>query len=89
MPTYITRIKNYKLIRKPTYQNIINGLPQVVYGEKIKFGNQGKYQTKDKNEIEFLENHPDFNKVFYKQAEEDSDLVVVKKKKSKAKSKEK
>ncbi len=62
---FIARYASLKLVNKATYSKEVEGRVVVVPGKSIQFTN-GIYETSDKDEIAFLENHPNFGNVFYR-----------------------
>lgn len=69
---YISQFTELKLVIKPSYTKEVEGRIVVVKGRAIQF-HDGVYQTSDPEEIEFLENHPNFGNVFYRiKPEEDA-----------------
>jgi len=63
MAKYISKYLSLRLINKATYTKEVEGRIVVVPGSSIRFDN-GVYETTDKDEIAFLENHPNFGSVF-------------------------
>jgi len=63
MAKYISKYSSLKLINKASYTKEVDGRIVVVPGKYIQF-TDGIYETKDKDEISFLENHPNFGSVF-------------------------
>lgn len=63
--TYVSKYLALKLIRESAYTKEVNGkfLPQK--GTSIQFVD-GAYTTSDKDEIEFLDNHPNQGNIFIK-----------------------
>lgn len=57
MATFVTNIKKLRLVSKPTTQHIIDGTVMLEQGKTIEFGDEGRYETEDKSELEFLRNH--------------------------------
>lgn len=70
MPKYIAKYTDLKLIDKSTYTKEVEGRRVVVPGKAIQFAN-GVYETTDKDEIAFLDNHPNCGNVFIKIGKED------------------
>jgi hypothetical protein len=62
---YISQSAELKLINKASYTKEVEGRIVVVPGKSIQFHN-GVYETKDPDEIRFLENHPNFGNLFYR-----------------------
>jgi len=62
---YISKYLNLKLVNKASYSKEVDGRVVVVSGSSIQFEN-GVYETDDKNEIAFLDNHPNCGNVFIK-----------------------
>ena len=62
---FVARYAQLKLINKSTYTKEVEGRVVVVPGKSIQFRN-GIYETADKDEISFLENHPNFGNVFFR-----------------------
>lgn len=56
MAKYVTKYKNLRLVLKPTSQQIINNIQQIVPGTTIEF-KKGEFSTDNKEFIEFLDNH--------------------------------
>lgn len=73
MAKYISKYLNLRLINKPAYTKEVEGRIVVVPGTYVQF-TDGVYETEDKDEIAFLESHPNFGSVFIrvdtKEAEE-------------------
>jgi len=63
MAKFISKYLSLKLINRATYTKEVEGRIVVVPGSSIQF-TDGVYETKDKDEIAFLENHPNFGSVF-------------------------
>jgi len=63
MAKFISKYLSLKLVNRATYTKEVEGRIVVVPGSSIRFDN-GVYETKDKDEIAFLENHPNFGSVF-------------------------
>ena len=63
MAKFISKYLSLKLINRATYTKEVGGRIVVVPGSSIRF-TDGVYETKDKDEIAFLENHPNFGSVF-------------------------
>lgn len=63
--TFVSKYFRLKLIRESSYTKEVNGkvLPQK--GSFVQF-EQGAFTTSDEDEIEFLENHPNFGTIFIK-----------------------
>jgi len=65
MAIFASRIKNLKIVYKHIHQKVYdNGLRETKPGENIEFKN-GKYETKDKDIINFLRNHKSIHLYFY------------------------
>lgn len=62
---YISRFGELKLIDKASYTKEVEGRIVVVAGKSIQF-HDGKYEASDPQEIQFLDNHPNYGNVFYK-----------------------
>ena len=64
----------------PSRKDIISGMPVVVYGKSLVF-NDGKYETEDQGEIDYIRKHSDFNKVVFetiiKTLEEELAPVII------------
>ena len=70
---YVARFGELKLIDKASYTKEVEGRIVVVAGRSIQF-HDGKYETSDPQEIQFLDNHPNYGNVFYKlKSKEDAD----------------
>lgn len=63
--TYVAKYFNLKLVMDSSYYKEVGGKVLPVKGKAIQF-EQGQYTTSDKDEIEFLENHPNFGSIFIK-----------------------
>lgn len=63
--TYISKYLQLKLVMESSYYKEVAGKVLPVKGKAIQF-EQGAYTTSDKDEIEFLENHPNFGSIFIK-----------------------
>ena len=62
---YISKYHNLKLVNKASYSKEVGGKVIVMQGSAIQFEN-GVYETDDKDEIAFLDNHPNCGNVFIK-----------------------
>ena len=62
---YISQSAELKLINRASYTKEVEGRIVVVPGNSIQFHN-GMYETSDKDEIAFLESHPNFGNLFYR-----------------------
>jgi len=62
---YISKYRELRLINKASYSKEVEGKVIVVQGSSIQF-HDGVYETSDKNEIKFLDNHANFGGVFIK-----------------------
>ncbi len=62
---FVARYAQLKLINKSTYTKEVEGRIVVVPGKSIQF-RDGIYETSDKDEIAFLESHPNFGSVFFR-----------------------
>jgi len=74
MIKFYTNVKTRTLVMKPTYLNSMNGYPVVVQGERVKFEN-GELELdekKDKEKIDFIRSHKDFNVSFFEEIGETS-----------------
>lgn len=60
---YISKYHNLKLVNKASYSKEVGGKVIVMQGSAIQFEN-GVYETDDKDEIAFLDNHPNCGNVF-------------------------
>jgi hypothetical protein len=56
---YVTHYKNHQMVYKPSYLQVVNGIPVTVEGEVIQFEN-GVYKTDDPEKQAFIEKNPDF-----------------------------
>lgn len=63
--TYVSKYFSLKLVMDSSYYKEVAGKVLPVKGRAIQF-EQGAYTTSDKDEIEFLENHPNFGSIFIK-----------------------
>lgn len=63
MAKYISKYLQLKLINRATYTKEVEGRKEVVPGKSIQFVD-GIYETEDKDEIAFLDNHPNCGSVF-------------------------
>lgn len=74
MFTFVSPIHNYRLVIKPSYQEVVNGVANTIYGVKVKFV-QGRFETDDENLAERIRNSRSFfdNKIF----EETTEKVKV------------
>lgn len=70
MAKYISKYLSLKLVNRASYTKEVEGRVVVVPGKSIQFEN-GVYETTDKDEIKFLENHPNYGSVFVKVEEKD------------------
>jgi hypothetical protein len=62
---YISRYYELKLVMTPSYLKEVGGKVLIVRGTSIQF-HDGVYKTIKSDEIEFLDNHPNFGSVFRK-----------------------
>jgi hypothetical protein len=62
---YISRYLELKLVMNPSYLKEVGGKVLIIRGKYIQF-HEGVYKTKDQEEIEYLDNHPNFGSVFRK-----------------------
>lgn len=70
MAKYISKYLQLKLVDKASYSKEVEGRVVVVQGKSIQF-DKGVYETTDKNEIAFLDNHPNCGNTFIKIKEKD------------------
>ena len=63
--TFVSKYFQLKLVRESSYTKEIAGKLLPTKGKYIQF-NQGAFTTSDEEEIEFLENHPNFGSIFIK-----------------------
>jgi len=70
MTKYIAKYLQLKLINKASYTKEVEGRIVVVSGKSIQF-EDGVYKTNDKDEIAFLDNHPNCGSVFVKVKDKD------------------
>lgn len=63
MAKYISQYTSLRLVNRASYTKEVEGRVIVVPGTSIQF-TDGAYETEDKDEIVFLENHPNFGSVF-------------------------
>jgi len=68
MATFISKYGNLKLTIKPTKTILVDNQIVVEYGSFVQFTN-GSYHTSNKDEINFLRNHPQKNEQFYEMKE--------------------
>jgi len=64
MAIFTSKYKHYRLVMIPSRKDIISGMPVVVYGRSLVF-NDGKFETNKQDEIDYIRNHSDFNKVVF------------------------
>lgn len=62
---YISRYLELKLVMTPSYLKEVGGKVLIIRGKYIQF-HEGVYKTKDQEEVEYLDNHPNFGSVFRK-----------------------
>ncbi len=62
---YISRYLELKLVMNPSYLKEVGGKVLIIRGKYIQF-HEGVYKTKDQEEVEYLDNHPNFGSVFRK-----------------------
>jgi hypothetical protein len=62
---YISRYLELKLVMAPSYLKEVGGKVLIIRGKYIQF-HEGAYRSNDKEEIEYLDNHPNFGNVFRK-----------------------
>ena len=79
---FISRYAELKLVNKATYTKEIEGRVVVQPGKAIQF-RDGVYETSDKDEIAFLESHPNFGNTFFRlKAKEETEKAKEEKFKS-------
>ena len=64
MATFVSKYSNLKLTIKATRTILVENQLVVDYGKDIQFTN-GSFQTNDKDEINFMRNHPQLKEQFY------------------------
>jgi hypothetical protein len=70
---FISRYAQLKIVNKSTYTKEVDGRVVVVPGKSIQF-KDGVYETRDKDEIAFLDSHPNCGNTFFRlKAKEESD----------------
>lgn len=62
---YISRYLELKLVMNPSYLKEVGGKVLIIRGKYIQF-HEGVYKTSNQEEIEYLDNHPNFGNVFRK-----------------------
>lgn len=62
---YVAKYAQLKLVNKATYTKEVEGRVVVVPGKSVQF-RDGIYETSDKDEIAFLDSHPNFGSVFFR-----------------------
>ncbi len=62
---YISRYYELKLVMSPSYLKEVGGKVLIIRGTYIQF-HEGVYKTTNPEEIEYLDNHPNFGSVFRK-----------------------
>ncbi len=70
---FISRYAQLKIVNKSTYTKEVDGRVVVVPGKSIQF-KDGIYETSDKDEIAFLDSHPNCGNTFFRlKAKEETD----------------
>lgn len=62
---YISRYYELKLVMSPSYLKEVGGKVLIIRGTYIQF-HEGVYKTTNPEEVEYLDNHPNFGSVFRK-----------------------
>lgn len=62
---YISRYYELKLVMNPSYLKEVGGKVLIIRGTYIQF-HEGVYKTNNPEDIEYLDNHPNFGSVFRK-----------------------
>ncbi len=73
--TYISKYHELRLVNKSSYSREVAGRVVTVPGTSIQF-HEGVFRTSNPDEIEFLENHPNFGSVFTKIERKDQKKAV-------------
>jgi hypothetical protein len=57
-------IRTMTMVMRPTYTTMVNGFPAVTQGKRLEF-KEGEFITSDKDEVDYLRNHKNYNSTFF------------------------
>ncbi len=69
MFTFVSPTHNYKIVLRPSYQQVINGIAELVYGKSVQF-EKGELKVSDKETADAIRKSKGFGKYCFEQKQE-------------------